>query len=129
VLIATVTTVEMSTNDISNECCYCAFASLVPPHSSKLELRYLKTEAYKVVLNIVTRPRVCGSGRGGLGRQCARPDSDHEGGCEGSARMRVAVLRPTVTGADGGGGLRWPEPMVVVAFMHVGGAPPMSVLG
>jgi hypothetical protein len=28
-----------------------------------------------------------------------------------------------VPGADGGGGLRWPEPMVVAAFEHVGGAP------
>jgi hypothetical protein len=28
-----------------------------------------------------------------------------------------------VVGADGGGGLRWPEPMVVVAFVHVGGGP------
>jgi hypothetical protein len=31
--------------------------------------------------------------------------------------------------ADGGGDLRWPEPMVVMAFVHVGGTPPMSVSG
>jgi hypothetical protein len=33
------------------------------------------------------------------------------------------VLQPTVTGDDGGGDMRWPKPMVVVAFIHVGGGP------
>jgi hypothetical protein len=37
------------------------------------------------------------------------------------------VLHPTVTRANAGGDLRWPEPIVVVAFVHVGGDPPMSV--
>jgi hypothetical protein len=39
------------------------------------------------------------------------------------------VLRPAVTRANAGGDLRWPESIVVVAFMHVGGDPPMSVRG
>jgi hypothetical protein len=26
-----------------------------------------------------------------------------------------------VTGVDGGGGMRWPEPMVVAAFVHMDG--------
>jgi hypothetical protein len=55
-----------------------------------------------------------------LGRQCAFPGSDDDGGWEGSARMWTEVLRPTMTGADGGGGLRWPELMVEAACVVVG---------
>jgi hypothetical protein len=55
-----------------------------------------------------------------------------EGGWGGSARVRAvaamvvggvhvwaAVLRCAVARADGEGGLRWPEPMVEAACMHV----------
>jgi hypothetical protein len=34
-------------------------------------------------------------------------------------RTQAMVLRCVVAGADGGGGLRWPEPMVEAACMHV----------
>jgi hypothetical protein len=43
--------------------------------------------------------------------------------------VRVAVLHPMVTRVDGGGGLRWSKQMVVKAFVHVGGGPPMPILG
>jgi hypothetical protein len=33
---------------------YCTFTGLVPPHSPKLELGYIKIEARKAVLNLVT---------------------------------------------------------------------------
>jgi hypothetical protein len=32
-----------------------------------------------------------------------------------------------VVRADSGGSMRWVEAMVVIAFVHVGGAPPMLV--
>jgi hypothetical protein len=58
----------------------------------------------------------------------------------GSVHVQMAVLWPAVIRADGGGGmwwaradgeggLRWPKLMVVAMFLHVGGGPPMSVLG
>jgi hypothetical protein len=50
-------TVETGTDDISNDCCYCAFAGLVPQRSLKLGLSYLKTKACLAVLNLDTRPR------------------------------------------------------------------------
>jgi hypothetical protein len=34
-----------------------------------------------------------------------------------------------VVGDGGGGSMGFPEPIVVAAFMYVGGASPMSVLG
>jgi hypothetical protein len=43
--------------------------------------------------------------------------------------VREEVLWLVVIGVDGGGGLQWPEPMVVEAFVHVGGPPPMSISG
>jgi hypothetical protein len=33
--------------------------------------------------------------------------------------MRATVLQCAVAGADGGGGLRWSEPMMEVVYMHV----------
>jgi hypothetical protein len=56
-------------------------------------------------------------------------DSDHQGGWGVSGRVQSAVLQPVMIRADGGGGLRWPKLMVVAGFVHVGGAPAMSVLG
>jgi hypothetical protein len=44
-------------------------------------------------------------------------------------RVRAAVLQPAVSRVDGGGGLRWPESMVVAAFMHVGGGPTHASFG
>jgi hypothetical protein len=44
--------------------------------------------------------------------ECVRPGRDHEGGLENSARVQAMVLWPTVTGADGGGDLWWPELML-----------------
>jgi hypothetical protein len=37
----------------------------------------------------------------------------------GGAHVRVVVLWCAVAGADGGGGLWWPEPKMEVACMHV----------
>jgi hypothetical protein len=39
----------------------------------------------------------------------------------------LMVKAACVGGANGGGDLRWPQPMVVAVFVHVGGGPPMSV--
>jgi hypothetical protein len=49
---------------------YCAFDGLVPPHSPKLGLAYLKTKTHRVVSNIDTRPhaRMRLRGRRGLER-------------------------------------------------------------
>jgi hypothetical protein len=55
-----------------------------------------------------------------LGRQYTFPGSDDDGGWECSARVRAEVLRPTVTGADGGGGMQWPELMVESACVVAG---------
>jgi hypothetical protein len=35
--------------------------------------------------------------------------------------VRAMLIRPAVTKIDGGGGLRWLEPIVVAAFVHMGG--------
>jgi hypothetical protein len=78
---------------IGNVHCYCAFAGLVAPRSPKLGLSYLKIETRGTVLNLVTRPRAhMQSDRGGLWRQCTHPVSDHEGGWEGSARVRAVLI-------------------------------------
>jgi hypothetical protein len=54
-----VPTVATNTNDVSNAHSYYSFTDLVPPRSSKLGLRYLKTKARRAVLNLVTsRPHV-----------------------------------------------------------------------
>jgi hypothetical protein len=44
------------------------------------------------------------------------PGSGHESRWGASARVRVAVLRHVVAGADGGGGLRWPELIVEAVY-------------
>jgi hypothetical protein len=44
--------------DVSNAHYHCAFTGLVPPHSPKLGVSYLKTEAHRFVSNLVTMPRV-----------------------------------------------------------------------
>jgi hypothetical protein len=45
---------------------------------------------------------VCQNDRECLGRQCTCPSSGHDDGWGNSGRMRVMVLQPAVTGADGG---------------------------
>jgi hypothetical protein len=118
-----VLTVAMGIVDISNAHCYYVFAGLVPHRSSKLELSYLKTKARWVVSNLVTKPRACMSEwlRGVVGG-CV---------CFWAATMRV--VREVVHACarwccdlwwlDGGGSLRWLAPMVLAAFVHVGGGP------
>jgi hypothetical protein len=63
------------------------------------------------------RACACG-GLGGLGRWGPRAGSRREGGWK-AVHVRVTVLRCAVAGADGGGGLRWLQPMVEAVCMLV----------
>jgi hypothetical protein len=79
-----VTTLATGTSDISTDRCYSIFTGLVPPHSLKLGLSYLKTKAHWAISNLVTRPRahVRKRPRGHLGRQCVCLGISHEAGWE-----------------------------------------------
>jgi hypothetical protein len=50
-LIATATTVAMGIDDVSNARFYCVSAGLVPLHSPKLGLNYLKMKRMHYVIN------------------------------------------------------------------------------
>jgi hypothetical protein len=80
--------------------CY-AIAGLAPPHSPKLGLTNLKIEVRSTIFNIDTGSRAC---------MRMATEAVWVGG---------AHVQATYTRVDGGGGLRWPEPMVNVACMHV----------
>jgi hypothetical protein len=76
-LIATATTVAMGIDDVSNARFYCVSAGLVPLHSPKLGLNYLKNEAHAL--------------RNKLKLETPIGDA-HKCDCLGSRKMRHAYI-------------------------------------
>jgi hypothetical protein len=100
--------------------CY-AIDGLIPPHSPKMRLTKPKNQS---VRNCVKHRHYISCVRMRMAAKVIWVGRAHVQAVDGrevgqAVRMRATVLRCAVAGADGGGGMRWLEPMVEVVCMHV----------